>query len=233
MKRSFKPRDFVFPAIILLIIVIVLVIILFVPDLWAVLSDSEKISALIKKLGIWAPFAFIIFQILQVIIFIIPGEVAQISGGFIFGPFWGFVYSVLGISIGSAFNYFVAKFSGRSFIEDLAGEEEIRKFDDFILKKRTERIFFILFLIPGIPKDILCYVAGLGKISFPLFMMLSMLARLPGILGSVWIGHALFEKEWIMAALISVFAILLFIFGSLMRDKLTNFISHRKNKSER
>ncbi|MEM5947048.1 TVP38/TMEM64 family protein [Spirochaetia bacterium 38H-sp] len=232
MKGKFKPKDFIFPVFIFVIFLLVFLVVVFAPDLWSIISDSKKISALIKDWGIWAPVGFIIFQILQVIIFIIPGEVAQISGGFIFGPFLGFLYSVIGIALGSSFNYFIAKFSGRSFIEDLVGKKEIENFDTFILKKRTESIFFILFIIPGIPKDILCYVAGLGNINFPSFLIISMLARFPGIIGSVWIGHALFEKEWFMAALIGAVAIGLFIIGSLKRDKLTELISRLRKKQE-
>ncbi|MBA7589941.1 hypothetical protein ES708_32040 [subsurface metagenome] len=92
---------------------------------------------------------------------------------------------------------------------------------------------FLLFLIPGIPKDILCYGAGLTPLPLHVFLLISTLGRLPGIMGSAFMGGAAAEEKWIVAGAVFLFASLLFLLGFFFKEKilflLEKLASRKKN----
>lgn len=90
--------------------------------------------------------------------------------------------------------------------------------------------FFLLFLIPGIPKDILCYVAGLTTMKFTVFLTISLLGRLPGLIGSTIMGDAAASKRWILAGALLVLSIILFIVGLIFRNRIEAWIEKLTTK---
>ena len=85
-------------------------------------------------------------------------------------------------------------------------------------------MFFLLFLIPGIPKDVLCYVAGLSPLRFPFFILASMVGRLPGIIGSALIGNSAAQKKWVLAAIVLGAAVVLFAAGFFFRERIEKLL---------
>ncbi|ADN02831.1 TVP38/TMEM64 family protein [Spirochaeta thermophila] len=225
--RDFRWKDLLFPGFFLVSLALVFFL---VPSLWEMFTDPERIVRLVRSWGLYGALGFLGLQVLQVVIFVLPGEVVQVAAGFLFGKWEGFLLSVVGIGLGSCFNFFLARLSGRGFVSSLVGEGELRRFDRFLSSSRGEGALFLLFLIPGIPKDVLCYVAGVGNLPFSLFFLLSMTARLPGIVGSVWLGHALFEQEWLVAGVIGAAAFVLFLLGVLFRDQLHSFLDRVRKR---
>ena len=90
--------------------------------------------------------------------------------------------------------------------------------------RASKLVFFLLFVIPGIPKDALCYVAGLSPLRFPFFIAASMAGRLPGIIGSALIGNSAAEKKWVLAAIIMGAAVVLFAAGFFFRDRIEKLL---------
>ncbi|MEW5816867.1 MAG: TVP38/TMEM64 family protein, partial [Spirochaetota bacterium] len=197
---------------------------IFRKELWAIFSTPEKLKAWVRGYGLAGPLVFIGLQFIQVVIFVIPGEIPQVAGGYLFGIWLGLLYSLTGITFGSLFNFFLARFLGQPFIQKTIGKEKIDKFDGIIGSKRIKTAFFLLFVIPGIPKDVLCYVAGLSSMSFQPFLLISLAGRLPGILGSVFMGNAASGEKWFIAASVLAAATLLFLLGLLFRDKIQDLI---------
>ena len=94
-------------------------------------------------------------------------------------------------------------------------------------------MFFLLFLIPGVPKDILCFIAGLTPMSFFFFLGVSTVGRLPGIVGSSMIGGAARSSRWVALGILSVAAILLFAAGLILRPRLQAFIEKIASRKSR
>nr|MQY76707.1 TVP38/TMEM64 family protein [Spirochaeta sp.] len=165
MCKNGLKKIFFLLAFPLLISSLVVFTIIYQKDIWSVFASTEALRAWIASLGFIAPLAFVGLQCLQVIIFIIPGEVPQIAGGYLFGLWWGSLLSVSGIIIGSAVNFMLARLLGLPFVRLLFSPEKIEYAGRIATSPRARISMFLLFLIPGIPKDILCYGAGLTPLN--------------------------------------------------------------------
>lgn len=187
-------------------------------------ADRFVLRAWVEKTGLLAPLAFVGIQLIQVLIFIIPGEMTQTAGGFLFGFFNGVFLSVIGIALGSALNYYVGKILGRPFVLAVLGEEKLQKAQEIISNKAVGTGYFLLFLIPGIPKDVLCYVAGMSKAPLNTFLVASMTARLPGILGSSLIGQTAYSGQTGVAITILICAVALLLSGLVWRKALEDLL---------
>jgi uncharacterized membrane protein YdjX (TVP38/TMEM64 family) len=208
-----------------LFIVAVLAIAWVTRESWTTILDSHvNAQEWIAQFGIWAPLVYIGIQIFQVVVFVVPGEVVQITGGYLFGVLGGTIYSLIGIGIGSAIDFFVARMLGRAFVEGVFGRERVAEFDRVGESSRARTGFFLLFVIPGIPKDVLVYVAGVSTLRFPAFILVTMAGRLPGILGSAIIGDSAAQERWFLSAVIFAIAVVLFALGVLFRKRLQNWV---------
>lgn len=228
--RRLEP--FAFP---LFLALLVLSVLLFREELWGRLADRESLQSWVENAGVWAPLLFVGVQTVQVVIFIIPGEVAQAAAGYIFGIWEGVAYSLIGIGAGSGFNYIVGSRLGEPFVRRVLGPGRSESFLSVARSYRGRLGFFLFFLIPGIPKDVLCYVAGTARLGFGSFLLLSMSARLPGILGSALIGDAAAREQWHISVALLALAALLSILGLTNRRRLETLI-HRltgRSKSDR
>ncbi len=173
-----------------------------------------------ESFGIWAPVYFVGLQIIQVVIFVIPGEIVQVAGGYLFGVVWGSTLSLIGIAVGALIDFGVARALGRRFVVDLFGPLRLEKIDGLLNSPKGLGALFLLFLIPGLPKDSLCFVGGLSRIRLLPFLAISMSARLPGIIGSVVMGDALSAGRRVLFIVIAVVASILFILGILFKDRV-------------
>jgi uncharacterized membrane protein YdjX (TVP38/TMEM64 family) len=193
-------------------------------ELWQLFTSAERLREWVASTGALAPLVFVAVQTLQVVVFVIPGEVPVFAGGYLFGPWMGTVLSLGGIMIGSAIDFYLARFAGVPFVKALFPGDRVDRIGR-LLQSRGARIgFFLLFLIPGIPKDILCYVAGLSPMRFPFFTGVSMLGRLPGIVGSAIIGDAAAARRWPLVIGLGAAAVVLFVAGWLLRGKIQGLI---------
>lgn len=188
------------------------------------LRSPEILRSRLAGAGFWAPLAFMGLQLLQVVVFVIPGEVVQIAGGFAFGMWGGTLYSSLGILAGSVCNFAVGRALGRPFALAVMGPERFERVERLTLSGKAAAGFFLLFAIPGIPKDALSYVAGASRLSLPGFILISGLGRLPGIVGSSLLGSAVYERDYGVAlALLAAASVLLFL-GLAFRERLHAFL---------
>ena len=232
MKQPRKPAQIAQrirknPTILLVpfaLIAITILVLVFRHEIWEIFSTPERIEKAVIAWGVWAPFAFIILQFVQVVIFIIPGEIPQIAGGYLFGLGPGTLYSILGIVLGSSFNFLLARIFGVPFVRVLFKERQLKAFDGITHSSRAQIAFFLLFVIPGIPKDILCYIAGLSPLRFGAFLLISTIGRIPGIVGSAAMGSAAASKEWILVSILMGLSVVLFLLGMFYRDKIHTVI---------
>ncbi len=216
----------------LLFVVIFVFAYVFREPLWRIFSSPEGLKSWIagKRL---APVIFVLLQVLQVVVFIIPGEVAQVAGGYLFGMWDGLLLSLLGIVLGSTVSFYLARLLGVPFVRAIFKPEQVERTEKLVSSSRSKLAFFLLFLIPGIPKDILCYVAGLSGIKFYQFLIISTLGRFPGIMGSVMMGDAAAGKRWLFAGVIFTIAVVLFFLGFIFRERIEVWLERFSNKKDK
>ncbi len=167
---------------------------------------------------------YIAVQIIQIIISVIPGQAFQFAAGYLFGFPMGLLYSIIGAAIGTTITYCLAKFLGKDAIHIFFNEERINYFVERLNSKKAYTIVFLLYLIPGLPKDIVSYAAGISEMSFRPFLIVSLVGRLAGMSGSLLIGAFYFKKHYIGMALVGVLAVAMFILCLIKRKKISVYI---------
>jgi uncharacterized membrane protein YdjX (TVP38/TMEM64 family) len=159
---------------------------------WFVLSESWGLSYVIRlyqdkrllkqtlnEWGILAPVFFILLQAFQVIFSPIPGEATGFLGGFLFGSLGGFIYSTIGLTLGSVGAFAIGRWLGAHFVRKVVKQETWDRLG-FIVEAEGAILCFILYLIPGLPKDIVCYLFGISPMPLWVFAVVSGLGRMPG-----------------------------------------------------
>lgn len=171
---------------------------------------------------------FLVFQLLQIIVAFIPGEAAELAAGAAFGWFWGFWLCVLGIAVASGAIFILARKLGRSFIDTLTDGKEIGFMEKINNNKNRDFYIFLLFFIPGLPKDFFTYGCAFLDISYLRFLTISTIARIPSIISSTIAGAAVISDK--MGVTIAIFVIngILALLGFLYKDKIMARISRGK-----
>ncbi len=172
------------------------------------LDDREKVRAFLQACGPAAPLTFIGTQILQVVFAPIPGEATGFIGGYLFGAPLGMIYSTIGLTVGSMMAFFLGRWLEHKFVARVVSKETIEKFD-FLMERQGALIAFFLFVVPGFPKDYLCFILGLSTMSWKLFFLLSTVGRLPGTLILTLQGAQVYEGHYLVTGLLLGFCLLL------------------------
>lgn len=137
-----------------------------------------RTRSFLEQSGGWGPLFFILIQISQVIYPILPGGITLIVGQLLFGPLWGFLYSFLGVTVGSILNFFLARRYGKPFVRSFVSEETYIKYYSWLTKgKRFDVLLGLAFFLPGFPDDFLCMLAGLTEMSFRHFLKIYLIFK--------------------------------------------------------
>ncbi len=221
-----------FAALIAVLIAVPVIIVLYFPDMIEFFKDTQRIDSLLEKYKVAGFFIYILLQILQVVISVIPGEVVQLAGGYMYGIVFGTLFSLVGITLGTVIAFYFSRFMGRTAVEKLFGEKKISQFTKKLNSKKAKLIIFILFLIPAIPKDLIVYAAGISSVSDREFFILSMLGRIPALTASMAMGRMVRTGNYIslivLAAAATVIFILCIIFRKKVLDLLERVIENKK-----
>ncbi|MEG0377468.1 MAG: TVP38/TMEM64 family protein [Eubacterium sp.] len=195
-------------------------------------NSIEAVKHFLLGFGGWTPLIYFLFQILQVIIAPIPGGTTTLVGGALFGGLWGFLLSMTGILIGSAAAFGIAKKLGRPFILRFIGSKWLEKFEN-IRDSRLNMVLFLIFLFPGFPDDLFCYLAGLSKMRFKTFMFIAILGRIPGFLLTTLVGAGIMKEDPVQLIIVlliyGIFAGVLLFNKKRMETYLEN---SKKNKGD-
>ena len=176
-----------------------------------IFTDREQIKAFVTSFGTGAPVVFILIQILQVLLAPFPGEATGFIGGFLFGATKGFLYSSIGLTVGSLINFTIGRFLGKRFVRKLIPPAQLERMDNLV-KHQGVIVLFALFIFPGFPKDYLCLFLGLSAIPLKIFIILTTIGRMPGTLMLSLQGSYIFEQSYGWFALIaSVCLVLIFL----------------------
>lgn len=143
--------------------------------------DQAKVQEFVIGFGLWALLATTLLHVAQVLLAPIPGQVINVVNGYLFGPVWGTIYSMVGAIVGSSLVMFLARRFGRPWAERLIKKETLERLDGYS-RRRGALFFFLIFLLPFLPDDVACFLAGLTPLPLAELIMLAALGRLPGII---------------------------------------------------
>ncbi len=193
-------------------------------------ETREQFRAFIESLGVLGIVAMLLLQILQVIVAIIPGEPIEILMGLMYGTVGGLALTLVGIAIGQVFIYLAIKRFGMKFAAKFV---DVEKFENLkFLKNPSKRdgLIFLLYFIPGTPKDILSYFAPFTGIPFLRFIVIATFARIPSIISSTWAGATISDGSIIKSVLIFAVTGVIGIFGIILNNYITK--KHNTPKEE-
>lgn len=209
--------------------------------LWNMLKQNinspEAFKSYINSFGLKGYLVAFGIQVLQVFIALIPGEVVEIGLGYAFGWFGGTAICLLGVLSASSVVFMVTKKAGIKMVELFVDTEKINSLRFLNSEKKLRRTIFLLFFIPGTPKDLLTYFVGLTRITLAEFLCISMVARLPSVLSSTLVGHFAVEERYgasiiIFAATAIISFAGLLLYNKLLKQKHQAFKEKRLAKKE-
>src|SRR3990170_6035370 len=160
--------------------------------------DKKFLKETVRSWGFMAPLVFIVIQALQVIVSPVPGEITGPVGGALFGTWLGLLYSTIGLTAGTLFAFWVGRQWGEPLVRPFLSEHSWNRMS-FILEAEGVILCFILYVVPGFPKDIVSYLFGISPIPFWVFAVVSTVGRLPGTLISSYFGAHVAEQQYIWA----------------------------------
>ncbi|MBR2674563.1 MAG: TVP38/TMEM64 family protein [Mogibacterium sp.] len=166
----------------------------------------------------------ILIQAVQVIICVLPGQPIQFASSYMFGIWIGFILSLCGAVIGAAISFFLAKVLGRDILYILFDETKVEDYKRKLNSGRGLLIVLLIYLVPGVPKDLVAYVAGISEMKFRPFILISTAARSPGMLGSLLLGHFYGAGNYraiaVLLIAVSIILIICFIKRKMLIDLL-------------
>lgn len=169
-------------------------------------SDTDAIKEWVDANFVWGIVVMTLVCAVQVIIAFIPGELVEIAVGYAFGGWLGALICTVGAMTGSVCAILLARRFGRKLVESLYPREKIDALPIINTPKKRNAMTFLLFLIPGTPKDLITYVIGLTEMSIPLYITLTTVARFPSIIMSTLGGDALGDDKFVHAVVIFIVA---------------------------
>ena len=161
-------------------------------------------------------------QFLQIVVAFIPGEVVQIAAGMIYGPWIGALIIFIGCVISSSAIFAIVHKLGAPFVHDMVPQKYMGKFREFERSKKFESIVFLLFLIPGLPKDVFTYITPLSDMRFGKFVMITNFARIPGIVISTYAADGLLEGRLVESVIMFLALAVVAIVALVIYNKLSS-----------
>ncbi|MBR2079985.1 MAG: TVP38/TMEM64 family protein [Clostridia bacterium] len=184
----------------LFILAFVVCYIKFGSELLAFISDADRFKAWLESYGHLGKIVFVALRALQTVVKIIPAEPLEIGSGYAFGVWGGLLYCMLGTEIGSFIIVAITKLFGMKAVNLFVSEEKINSLSFLQNKEKLSISLFIIYLIPGTPKDVITYLIGVTDYNIWKFLLLTGVARIPSIITSTICGSLLGERNYWLSA---------------------------------
>ena len=191
-------------------------------------KTPEEFIDYIDSFGWKGRFVFLGLQMLQVLVALIPGEVIEIGAGYAFGAVEGTILCLIGVSLASSFVFFLTKKWGVRLVEIFVDQSKIQDLKFINNAAKLKRTIFLLFFIPGTPKDLITYFVGLTPIKLHEFLVISLIARIPSLISSTIGGHIIYSQNYIGAILLFLITGII----SLIGMKIYSFIINKKKEND-
>ena len=214
-----------FALLLLIVIGIPLYVYFFQHQLIEDMSSIETVVENLKDYKGYSMLVYVIAQIIQIVICVIPGQMLQFAAGYLFGFWPGLLLSWAGALIGAFVSYYLAKLLGQGILYLIFDEEQMDHFIEKLNSKKALIAVFAIYLIPGLPKDACSYAAGISNMKLKPFLIVSLIGRTPAMAGSLLIGNQVELGSYTAAIIIAVCAVILFILGAVFRNKIIDLLN--------
>lgn len=166
----------------------------------------------------------VVFQIIQVIICILPGQPIQFAASYMFGILIGFALSLIGAAIGATIAFYLAKVLGRDMLYILFDKDKVDNYHRKLNSGKGLLIVLLIYLIPGVPKDLVAFVAGISEMKYKPFILISTIGRSPGIIGSLLLGHFYGEGNYSAIIILAICTIIILLICLIKRKDLIELL---------
>ena len=215
-------------ALIVILALIVVAMLLLKPYIGNLFTSDGRAELIrdVKEAGPAGGLVLLVLEVIQVVVAFIPGEVVQMVAGMLYGPWLGGVIIIVGCLLSMWMVYEVVHRLGQPFAESIVSTKYLESFRRFEDSGKLSVVVFILFLIPGLPKDVFTYLVPLTSMPRNEYLLIAMVARTPGILMSTFAASGLMNGDIVQSVI--VFAVLgaLGIAGILMKNRIIDAL-HR------
>lgn len=232
-KRKKRKKFFSFIKLLLLFLIVIaipLYILLFHRDTLKNFRSFQDILSFLQGHKGSSALIYTGIQILQIVISIIPGQFFQAAAGYLFGFFLTLLLSLVGACVGSVICYYLGDILGRDAVALFLKPEQLDHYVKRLNSKKAYILLFFIYLIPGLPKDIMGYVAGISDMKLKAFLPLSLLGRTPAMCGSILMGSLYYAGHNTALILIGVFAVLVTSLCVLFRKKINEKLNRLYDK---
>lgn len=173
-----------------------------------------------------AALLFIGIQVLQVVICILPGQPIQFAASYMFGVLGGLALSLIGAVIGVVISFYTARILGRDAMHMIFGEEKVEDYHKKLNSGKGLSIALLIYLIPGVPKDLVSYVAGISEMNFIPFLIVSTIGRIPGMAGSLLTGYFFRKGNYAAIAILCVVVAVILVICFVKRKAIFRFLDN-------
>ena len=196
-------------------------------DLVKFISDRGRFKAWIDSLGMYGYLAIIVLAVIQVLVAVLPAGPFQIAAGYVYGPILGTFLYVIGATLAAVVVLLLVRVFGTKLVKLFVSQEKLDSYSFIHDSDKVARVLFIIFLIPGTPKDVLTYIAGLTDIKIGPWIVINIVGRFPAAVLTILCGHALGQKNYFQAGLYIGIAALICLIGAICYGI---YLKKRKNK---
>ena len=228
--RYLRRRKWFGALSLILFAIVILLLTLFITKILApYLRSTEELRTFLDSYG-WKGYLVLMgLQCLQVVVALIPGEVVELGAGYAYGALEGTFICLIGVAISSSLIFLLVKKVGVSLVETLISREKLLQLRFINSERKLNRVVFLLFFIPGTPKDVLTYFVGLTNMRLPEFLLISLTARIPSVVSSTICGQMLGDKNFQMAGIVYAITGAISILGYYLYNRV---LQHRQNQDK-
>ena len=215
--------------IVLVVIIVVLAIAMYISYVY--FQDFDKLIKYVKNLGLWAVVVLFLLNVIQIIIPSIPGQVSGFLLGYFYGPFLGSLLGISGVMFGSYIAFIITRKFGKPFLEKVFKGPNLKKFYS-LADYKSSFLFFLIFLLPGFPDDLICYIIGLTDMKLSRFLIIAFFGRLPTSIVLAMLGNGFaimsFWYVFVVVAITVGLTILCYLYRTQLHMLLIYIRNHLK-----
>ena len=219
MNRS---NAFKFAGLVAFIVLMIVIVAAAWPYIADVFSEGgvDRLVERVQNAGAAGVFILLGMQFLQIVVAFIPGEVVQLAAGLMYGPWLGALLILVGCVISSSIIYWLVHKLGAPFVQGMVSTEHLDKFRKFEESGKLDIVVFVLFLIPGMPKDVFTYLVPLTDMDYKRFITLTTIGRIPGVVGSTYAAAGFASGDVVGPIVVLAMLAIIAVVAIVFRDKI-------------
>lgn len=232
MNKRFLFTVFKFILLLIIVVGIPAYLVIFQRDFLLEFKSFDDILAFLEKNKAASIFTYIMIQSMQIIISIIPGQAFQFAAGYLYTFIPALLFSLIGAVLGTSVSFWLARILGKDFVHMLIDEKKIESYVTRLNSRRAYSIVFLLYLIPGLPKDILSYIAGLSEMDFRNFLLVSVIGRTPAMACSLLIGDLFMHGHYYIMVMVAGLVLIIVVICIIKRKSILKRIDNIERKKK-